>query len=204
MKLWKKALVAVGLVFSVIGLAACSNANSSSSNHSQSTKTKTSKVSKAGKNNTLIVYFSLTGTTQDAAKYIQKQTGAKMIRLQPEKSYGDYDSAAKRGDRERRNNIHPALATNIPNFSKYKTVLIGYPTWWSRPPMLIHTLFDKYDFKGKTVVPFTTSMSSPITSSQKVIKNLAQKDGATFKNGIRYDNNNKAVRAWLKNLDLLK
>lgn len=201
MKLWKKALLTIGLVFSVISLAACANSNSSSSNNSQSNgKAKTTKVGKASKSNTLIVYFSLTGTTQDAAKYIQKQTGAKMIRLQPKKAYGDYDSAARRGDRERRNNIHPALATNIPNFSKYKTVFIGYPTWWQRPPMLIHTLFDKYNFQGKTVVPFTTSMSAPIGPSQAVIKQLAQKDGATFKNGIRYDNNNKQVRSWLKGL----
>lgn len=157
MKFWKKALLTVGLVFSVIGLAACANSNSSSSNNSQSSsnKAKTTKVGKANKNNTLIVYFSLTGTTQGAAKYIQKQTGAKMIRLQPQQPYGDYDAAARRGDRERRNNIHPALATNIPNFSKYKTVFICYPTWWSLPPMIIHTLFDKYDFSGKTVVPFT-------------------------------------------------
>ena len=66
--------------------------------------------------------------------------------------------------------------------------------------MLIHTLFDKYNFQGKTVVPFTTSMSTPIGPSQAVIKQLAQKDGATFKNGIRYDNNNKQVRSWLKGL----
>lgn len=201
MKLWKKALLTVGLVFSVIGLAACANSNSSSSNNSQpNSKAKTTKVGKANKNNTLIVYFSLTGTTQGAAKYIQKQTGATMIRLQPQKPYGDYDAAARRGDRERRNNIHPALATNIPNFSKYKTVFIGYPTWWSRPPMIIHTLFDKYDFSGKTVVPFTTSMSTPIGPSQAVIKQLAQKDGANFKNGIRYDDNNGQVRSWLKGL----
>lgn len=211
MKFWKKVLMAVGLVFSVFVLAACANNNSGSNDSSsktsssQSTKqSATSRVNRSSKNsNALIVYFTLTGTTEGAAKYIQKQTGANIIRLRPQKPYGDYDSTVRRGDRERRNNIHPALATNIPNFSKYKTVLIGYPTWWSRPPMIIHTLFDKYDFRGKTVIPFTTSMSTPIGPSEAVIKQLAQQDGASFKNGIRYDENNGAVRSWLNNLGLL-
>ncbi|MDT9605538.1 flavodoxin [Lactobacillus johnsonii] len=206
MKKFKRILsiLSLGLLTVLIFTACARNNNSSQSgSSSKSTTTKTSKNSSNKNTRTLIVYFSLTGTTKDAAQYIKKETGADIIRLRPEKAYGDYDSAARRGDRERRNNIHPALATNIPNFSKYQTVLIGYPTWWQRPPMIIHTLFDKYDFSGKTVVPFTTSMSTPIGPSQKVIRQLAEKDGATFKNGIRYDNNRSEVRSWLRNLGLL-
>ena len=205
MKRLKKIILLLGLgLFTVVLFTACARGNNSSqSPSSKSSVTKTSKNTTKKNNKTLIVYFSLTGTTEDAAQYIKKETGADIIRLRPVKAYGDYDSAARRGDRERRNNIHPALATNIPNFSKYQTVLIGYPTWWSRPPMIIHTLFDKYDFSGKTVVPFTTSMSTPIGPSEKVIRQLAEKDGATFKDGIRYDNNKSQVRTWLRNLNLL-
>ena len=205
MKRLKKIILLLGLgLFIVVLFTACARGNNSSqSSSSKSSVTKTSKNTTKKNNKTLIVYFSLTGTTEDAAQYIKKKTGADIIRLRPVKAYGDYDSAARRGDRERRNNIHPALATNIPNFSKYQTVLIGYPTWWSRPPMIIHTLFDKYDFSGKTVVPFTTSMSTPIGPSEKIIRQLAEKDGATFKDGIRYDNNKSQVRTWLRKLNLL-
>ncbi len=205
MKRLKKIILLLGLgLFTVVLFTACARGNNSSqSSSSKSSVTKTSKNITKKNNKTLIVYFSLTGTTKDAAQYIKKETGADIIRLRPVKAYGDYDSAARRGDRERRNNIHPALATNITNFSKYQTVLIGYPTWWSRPPMIIHTLFDKYDFSGKTVVPFTTSMSTPIGPSEKVIRQLAEKDGATFKDGIRYDNNKSQVRTWLRKLNLL-
>lgn len=169
MKAWKRVLMAVGLVAVAVGLAACSNNSSNSNNSSQSTSS--SKRSASKSSDTLIVYFSLSGTTKEAAEYIQKQTGATLVRLRPQKAYGDYDSAASHGDRERRNNIHPALATKIPNFSKYKTVFIGYPTWWQRLPMLIHTMFDNYDFSGKTVIPFTTSMSTPLNPSAKIIIN---------------------------------
>lgn len=151
---------------------------------------------------TLIVYFSLTGTTKQAAQYIQRRTGADMIRLEPQKPYKGYDDASHRGLRELRHNIHPALATKIPDFSKYKTVLVGYPTWWARPPMLIHTLFDNYNFQGKTVIPFTTSMSTPIGPSERVVRNLAQSDGANFRNGIRYNDNHAKANRWLNGLGL--
>lgn len=206
MRKFKKivSILSLGLLTVLMFTACARNNNSSQSNSgSKNTTTKTSKSSSNKNGRTLIVYFSLSGTTKEAAEYIQKKTKADIIRLRPEKAYGDYDSAARRGDRERRNNIHPALATNIPNFEKYQTILIGYPTWWQRPPIIIHTLFDKYDFSGKTVVPFTTSMSTPIGPSQRVIRQLAEQDGATFKSGIRYDNNRSEVRSWLRNLGLL-
>lgn len=202
MKIWKKLSLIVGLVLIVGIITACSNSKTKTTS-STTNSSRTEKMSKSN-NKTLILYFSLTGTTKEAAQYIKKETGADMLRLEPEKPYGDYDSAARRGDRERRNNIHPALKTNIPNLNKYQTILIGYPTWWQRPPMLIETLFDKYDFKGKTVIPFTTSISTPIGPSEKYIRRMVQSDGASFKNGTRYDNNKSEVRSWLNNLGLLK
>ncbi|GFZ27774.1 flavodoxin [Lactobacillus corticis] len=201
MKYWKKIVTFLGLgLLLVLFTSACSRTTGSKSASKPNTPAKVSKGNKNSK--TLILYFSLSGTTKGAAEYIHKQTGADMIRLHPKTPYKGYDNAASRGDRERRRNIHPALATKIPNFSKYTTVLIGYPTWWQRPPMLIHTLFDDYNFKGKTVIPFTTSMSTPISASEKVIKQLAQEDGAKFKNGIRYDDNDSQVKKWLQNLGL--
>jgi flavodoxin len=68
---------------------------------------------------TAIVYFSLTGTTENAARQIQKRVpGSTLIRLEPQQAYGDYDSAVRRGDTERRQNIHPALKS-VPDLSSY-------------------------------------------------------------------------------------
>lgn len=199
MKNLKRIILLIGLVLTVGVLSACQNNSKTKKTYQNS-----SSVVQKGKSKSLIIYFSLTGTTKEAAEYIQKETGADIVRLRAQKSYGDYDSAARRGDHERRNNIHPAIVKNIPNLKKYQTIFIGYPTWWQRPPMVIHTLFDDYNFSGKTIIPFTTSMSTPLAPSAKVIKELAQDDNASFKNGIRYDNNDNQVRNWLKNLNLLK
>jgi flavodoxin len=155
-------------------------------------------------NRTLIIYFSMTGNTKRAAKQIQKYTGADIVRLKRAKSYPKgYDNYARVADHERRHNIHPAIKRNIPDLSKYDTVFIGFPTWWQQPPMVIHTLFDDYSFQGKTIIPFTTSMSTPMSASMPTMTQLAQNDGATIKNGFRYDNNNKQLRRFLKQNNLL-
>lgn len=159
----------------------------------------------ASKNNkTLIIYFSMTGTTKQAAEQIQKYTGADIVRLHRAKAYPKgYDNYAQVADRERRHNIHPAIRRNIPNLDKYSTVLVGFPTWWQQPPMVIHSLFDTYNFSGKTIIPFTTSMSTPMRNSMPYMRQMGQADGATVKNGFRYDDNNAALKKFLRKNNLL-
>ena len=70
--------------------------------------------------------------------------------------------------------------------------------------MIIHTLFDQYNFSGKTIVPFTTSGETPISSSMPVMRSLAKKDNAKIINGIRYDKNNAKLRSFLKKNNLMK
>lgn len=152
----------------------------------------------------LIVYFSASGNTKIAAQQIQKATGADIYRLQPAKPYSsDYDQLVKRGNRERKNNIHPAIKGTIPNWDQYDTIYVGFPTWWQQPPMIIHTLFDDYDFSGKTIVPFTTSSSTPMSASMPYIRKMAAKDHAKVINGFRYDDNPGALRKYLKRHHLI-
>lgn len=156
-------------------------------------------------NRTLIIYFSMSGTTKAAAEQIQRDTGADIVRLQRAKAYPKgYDNYARVADRERRRNTHPAIKHNIPNLNRYDTVLIGFPTWWQQPPMVIHSLFDIYDFRGKTIIPFTTSMSTPMKASMPTMRRLARDDGATIKQGFRYDNNNAQLRRFLQRNGLLQ
>lgn len=165
----------------------------------------TQRVQADSNNRTLIIYFSMSETTKEAAEQIQRDTGADIIRLQRAKAYPKgYDNYARVADRERRRNIHPAIKRNIPNLNRYDTVLIGFPTWWQQPPMVIHSLFDTYDFQGKTIIPFTTSMSTPMKASMPYMRQMAQADGATIKNGFRYDNNNAQLRRFLQRNGLLQ
>lgn len=156
-------------------------------------------------NKTLIVYFSMSGNTKAAAKQIQRYTGADIVRLRRATPYPKgYDNYARVADHERRHNIHPAIKHNLPNLDQYSTILIGFPTWWQRPPMVIHSLFDAYDFRGKIIIPFTTSMSTPMKASMPTMRRLAQNDGATIRNGFRYDDNNAQLRQFLNRNGLMK
>ncbi len=42
----------------------------------------------------------------------------------------------------------------LPDLSEYDTVYFGVPVWWGELPQPVHVFFQKYDFSGKTIVPF--------------------------------------------------
>lgn len=192
------AIVLIAAVFSLIRM---SNGDNQSSKNSTSQSTSQSKSN----SKTLIIYFSLSGNTKKAAEQIKKDTGADIIRLQPKKAYPKgYDNYVPVAQRQLKQNIHPTIKTEIPNLSDYETVLIGFPTWWQQPPMIIHSLFEKFDFAGKTIVPFTTSMSTPISSSMSYMRKLAKDDNAKINNGFRYADNNQKLRQFLQKNNLLK
>lgn len=213
------ALVVVALIAVFIGIfrqqrASSRSTASSSTSSSQSSSSQNSSSDQSQKGSssavsattidpnakTLILYFSLTGTTQQAAQAIhQELPKATLVRLEPQQAYGSYDDAARRGDRERRGNIHPAIK-DVPNIESYQNIFIGFPTWWAQPPMLIHTLFDRYDFSGKTIIPFTTSSSTPMSASMPTMRQLAQKDNAKIIDGFRWDDDNSALHTWLRNM----
>lgn len=149
---------------------------------------------------TAIVYFTLSGTTRRAAEAIHTHLpGSALIELKLANPYKGYDDASHRGDTERQQNIHPALAS-VPDLSAYSTVFVGYPIWWAVPPMVIHTLFDKADFSGKRVVPFATSMSTPMEESMPVMRSLANAGHAHLTSGFRWNGDDRALTRWLSSL----
>ena len=47
--------------------------------------------------------------------------------------------------------------------------------WWYTFPMVIYTLFETYDFAGKTVIPFNTHMGSGDGGTYETVKALCPK-----------------------------
>lgn len=138
-----------------------------------------------GTEDTLIIYFSATGTTEDAAEKIQKITGADMIRLQPLKAYTSedlkYSNDECRANKEQAADAKPSITTVIKNLDQYKTIYLGYPIWWGKEPGVIRTFLSKYSMEGKTLMPFCTSGSSGISGSMQHIRDMAE--GAAVKAG---------------------
>ena len=76
--------------------------------------------------------------------------------------------------------------------------------WWYTFPMIIYTLFDQYDFSGKTIIPFNTHMGSGDGGTYDTIRKLEPK--AKVLTGLPVEMRDaengpaKAVEKWLKSL----
>ena len=111
----------------------------------------------------LVVYFSVYGTAKIVAEEIAKQTGADIVEIEPVIPYDSnrehYNALARIAKKEHDEDQRPAIKNKI-DIDSYDTIYIGYPMWWYTFPMIIYTFFDKYDFSGKTIIPFNTHMGS--------------------------------------------
>ena len=123
----------------------------------------------------LVLYFSVYGTAKAVAKEIARQTGADLMAIEPVVPYDSnrdhYNALAKLAKKEHDEDKRPAIRNPIP-VGDYDTFYIGYPMWWYTFPMILYTLFDQYDFSGKTIVPFNTHMGSGDGGTYRTIRKL--------------------------------
>ena len=156
----------------------------------------------------LVLYFSVYGTAKIVAEEIAKQTGAELREIVPEVPYDgnrDHYSALLRvAQKEHDTDARPVIKEDLP-IADYDRIYIGYPMWCYTFPMIIYTLFDQYDFSGKTIIPFNTHMGSRDGGTYQTIKELAPK--AKVLTGLPVEMRDaengpaKAVEKWLASLD---
>lgn len=121
----------------------------------------------------LVINDSVVGSVEYLAQLIRQNTGGDMVRIQTATPYpGNFDDLADQANQERQNDVHPALSTNIEDFDNYDVVFVGYPIWWYQMPMAMYSFFDKYDFKGKTIILFSSHGGSGWSGSLNVISQL--------------------------------
>lgn len=119
---------------------------------------------------TLVVVFSVTGNTRPLAKYAAEYLNADFFEIEAVEPYTDEDidygnSSSRTSIEQNDPSSRPEIANFIPNMDQYDTIILGYPIWWGQAPRIIDTFLESYDFSGKTIVPFCTSASSGIGSS---------------------------------------
>lgn len=169
------------------------------------------------KKNVVVLYFSATGTTKGAAKKIKKATKGKLIGIKAAQSYTeedlDYGDENSRVTKEHESAASPAKSKVRPKISNLKeikkavkkadVVYIGYPIWWGEAPHIVYSLVEKVSLKKKTVIPFSTSISSGLGSSGKHLKTKAiiSKKTKWMKGRNFYDiPSQKTVNKWVKKL----
>ena len=125
----------------------------------------------------------------------------------------DYSDDASRVTREHESAETPAKSKVRPEISNLSSieqaveeadvVYIGYPIWWGEAPHIVYTLVEQISLKGKTVIPFSTSISSGLGSSGKHLKARANISSKTkwLKGRNFYDiPSQKTVDKWIKGL----
>lgn len=158
----------------------------------------------------LIPYFSYSGNTESAAKYISKVLKAKygdsnvdLVEIEMVNPYrgGIYEVTQKDLNAEAR----PPLKTKIANMAKYDVVLLGYPTWWATTPMPVMTFLESYDFSGKTIISFSSHGGTRYGDS---VSDLGKKVQTSYL-GLPFEfyygggsNLEKRIDQWLKNSGL--
>lgn len=156
----------------------------------------------------LVVYFSATGTTEPLAEYAAEILGADIYEMIPEVPYTDEDLAYYtdgRADQEQKDPAaRPAIAGRVLNMEQYDIVLIGYPIWHGQAPRIISTFLESYDFAGKTLVPFCTSHSSGIGSSDTNLRVLCP--NATWLDGKRFSagSSKTEMKTWLDSIGIIQ
>ena len=206
----------------VLGLTACSSTSSSSSesgtseSHSEGSEVmetpsslpeSTETSTETGK--TLVVYFSATGNTEQAAGYIADITGGDLFELEPVDPYTD-EELDWTVDGSRVNQEHEdeslrdiaLVADTVDNWDSYDTVFIGYPIWWGIAAWPVDSFIEANDFTGKTVIPFCTSSSSGLGQSGELLAEMA--GTGNWQEGHRFSSSvsEADVQEWLDGLNL--
>ena len=155
--------------------------------------------------NTLVVYFSATGTTRAVAETIAAITYADLYEIRPAEPYTDadlnwHDNTSRSTIEQNDAAARPAIDGEPVSPEGYATVYVGYPIWWGEEPRIMDTFVESCDFGEATVIPFCTSSSSGIGRSGQ---NLAEhagsgvwQDGKRFGAGVSEDE----LRAWIDGL----
>lgn len=156
---------------------------------------------------TLVVYFSRTGNTEKIAEYLIELTDADSYVIEAAVPCTDddiqYQDDNCRANKEQNDKtVRPEIANPISSIDSYDTIFLGYPIWWGQEPRIIDTFLESYDFSDKTVIPFCTSGSSGIETSEKNISELVsignQLEGKCFPASATKDD----VKAWYDTLPL--
>lgn len=158
----------------------------------------------------LVLYFSVYGSAKKTAEEIARQANADLVEIEPVKPYDSdrryYNALAALAKREHDEDARPAIKNEI-DIAPYDNIFIGYPMWWYTFPMILYTLFDKYDFSSKTIIPFNTHMGSGDGGTYRTIAELEPNakilKGFPVKMKAAEKGQESAINKWLKDIGIL-
>ena len=141
------------------------------------------------------------GNTEIVVNGMKELIEADTFKIEMKDPYSPvYMTCIDQAKRDMQNNARPELTSYPDSIDEYDTIILGYPNYWGTMPMAVFTFLEKYDFSGKTILPFCTNEGSGMGSSESDIKKTAK--GATVKRGLAITGSNVInaggiVKSWL-------
>ena len=205
----KKVITLIMSLFLVLGLSGCSNNSQDESSNSSTNENKTENTNTTTTDSkTLVVYYSATGNTEEAANLIAQETNGDLFELEPVEPYSDDDlnwsdensRVVYEHDHEDARNVE-LVSTTVENWDEYDRVFIGYPLWWQIAAWPVNSFVENNDFTGKTVIPFCTSSSDGIGESGQLLADMAGTgnwlEGRRFSSSVSQDD----IQVWIASLN---
>lgn len=155
----------------------------------------------------IVVYYSAQNHTRNVATKIADDINADIFEIEPVQIYTEDDlSWVDSGSRVSREHDDVSLqdvalkTVSVPNWDKYETVFIGYPIWWGDSAWPVDSFVKQVDFGNKTVIPFCTSHSSGLGTSDVDLK--AKATGGDWRPGYRFfqDATSEEIKDWVESL----
>lgn len=142
------------------------------------------------------------GNTAVVAEIIQKFIGGELFEIYTVKDYpANYTECTQVAKVEIQQKSRPELKNYLASLDDYNKIFLGYPVWWSIPPMAVSTFLEHYDFSGKKIFPFATHEGSGLGGSINYIKKICPEaevmDGLAI-HGAEAAQGAVQVERWLK------
>ena len=169
-----------------------------------------------GDNKTLIVYYSYTNNTEQIVDDLKTMINADVIEVEPANKNLDYAANNYAIGTEQLNKIknnpndessYPAIDPVIVDMSKYNTVIIATPLWWSQMASNMQTLLFKYgdEMAGKNIGLIVSSHSSGISGVEADAKRLVPNGKFYTKslwiNASKHSQRKALLEQWLKDVN---
>ena len=114
------------------------------------------------------------GNTEVLATMIADRVDCDTYQIEAADPYSaDYEATVARNVREQERDARPAIASPLPDMSRYETVILASPIWNVRPPMILSTFVESVPLDSKRVLPVTTHAMSGLGRSVDVYTELA-------------------------------
>ena len=169
-----------------------------------------------GDNKTLIVYYSYTNNTEQIVDDLKTMINADVIEVEPANKNLDYAANNYAIGTEQLNKIknnpndessYPAIDPVSVDLSKYNTIIIATPLWWSQMASNMQTFLFKYgnEMAGKNIGLIVSSHSSGISGVEADAKRLVP-DGKFYAkslwiNASKHSQRKALLEQWLKDVN---